>query len=103
VLRLFLGCKAPGIHCILGLVGTAEALEYARTHFAVFQDTFMPEIKQLMCCLLFSSRAITDTPYRSLETKQLHADVTAEFVKEACGLLGQVLTMLLLPSSSSPP
>jgi hypothetical protein len=70
--------------------GTVEALKYARMHFNAFQDTFMPEIKQLMCCLLFSNRAFADTPYKNLENERLLSDVTADFIKEACGLLGQV-------------
>ena len=70
--------------------GAPAALAYARAHFAPFQQACMPEIKQLLGCLLFAHRPLAATPYTRLAPAALLQDVLRDFVREACGLLAQV-------------
>lgn len=72
--------------------GVSAALAYARTHFGQFQHGHMKEIQQLMCCLVFSQKPLHESPYHHLLSTSALQDVIQDFVREACGMLGQVRT-----------
>lgn len=70
--------------------GVTEALQYAQVHLQQFQGEFMPQIKQLMGRLLYSHRALDETPYGHLHQDALLEDVATDFTKATCRILGQV-------------
>jgi CTLH/CRA C-terminal to LisH motif domain len=82
-------CSCTRIQLYTHGAGAGAALAYVRQHFAPFQEAFMPEIKQLMGCMLFPGRPLEETPYRALVAAALRDDATADLVREACGTLAQ--------------
>lgn len=72
------------------IAGVTEALKYAQLHLQQFQGEFMPQIKQLMGRLLYSHRALGDTPYGHLDEQALLEEVATDFTKATCRILGQV-------------
>lgn len=70
--------------------GVTEALQFAQVHLQQFQGEFMPQIKQLMGRLLYSHRAVGDTPYGQLDERALLEEVATDFTKATCRILGQV-------------
>jgi len=68
----------------------SAALAYARRHFAPFQHAHMRDIQQLMACLLYASRPLSDSPYGHLLSVSALQDAIVDFVREACNTHGQV-------------
>lgn len=69
--------------------GQQAALRYARTHFAPFRS-FQRQIQRLMGCLLFADRPAASSPYADLFDPARWEQVSQEFTRLACGLMGQV-------------
>lgn len=74
----------------MGSLGQEEALRYARGTFQNFTKNHMKEIEQLMGLLVFNKHPKDRSPYTSAQGSQWE-EVAAEFMKQACGLMGQVL------------
>lgn len=53
----------------------------------------MKEIEQLMGLLVFNKHPKERSPYTTTQGSQWE-EVAAEFMKQACGLMGQVVTVL---------
>lgn len=70
--------------------GITAALAFAKGNFAPFQQDFFADIKRLMGCLVYSGRPLAGTPYRDLASERLLQEAASDFVKAACGTLGQV-------------
>ena len=70
--------------------GITAALAFAKGNFRPFQEEFFAEIKRLMGCLVYAGKPLDATPYRDLASDKLLQEVAAEFIKAACGTLGQV-------------
>lgn len=70
--------------------GIGPALAFAKANFVPFQEEFFTEIKRLMGCLVYAGRPLDSTPYRDLASDRLLQEVASDFIKAACGTLGQV-------------
>lgn len=80
--------------------GITAALAFAKGNFVPFQEDFFSEIKRLMGCMLYAGRPLDDTPYRDLASANLLVEAASDFVKAACGTLGQVCPP---PAATLPP
>jgi len=81
---------------LLQTSGPKPALAYAKAHFSFFSKSHMPEIQQLMGCLLFAGR-LQASPYSDLLSDSMWDAVAQDFIQQCCGLLGQVLVSVPLP------
>ena len=81
--------------------GVTEALNFAQVHMQQFHGGFMPQIKQLMGRLLYSHRALGDTPYGHLDEQALLEEVATDFTKATCRILGQVRLLVCLALCST--
>ncbi|GMH44246.1 hypothetical protein BSKO_12180 [Bryopsis sp. KO-2023] len=73
---------------ILEEEGQEAALRYARGTFQNFTKNHMHEIEKLMGLLVFNKHPRDRSPYSSTEGTQWDR-VASEFMKQACGLMGQ--------------
>lgn len=65
------------LHQILsqGINAQADALKYARTHFAKFVNIFQKEIQILMGALMYLPVGIENSPYRTLIAPEMWVEV----------------------------
>eukprot|EP00735_Rhodelphis_limneticus_P015261 TRINITY_DN945_c0_g1::TRINITY_DN945_c0_g1_i1::g.16097::m.16097 TRINITY_DN945_c0_g1::TRINITY_DN945_c0_g1_i1::g.16097 ORF type:complete len:395 (-),score=50.81,sp/Q80YQ8/RMD5A_MOUSE/36.42/8e-73,CLTH/PF10607.4/1.2e+03,CLTH/PF10607.4/1.2e-29,zf-RING_UBOX/PF13445.1/3.8e+03,zf-RING_UBOX/PF13445.1/1.6e-16,zf-RING_5/PF14634.1/2.7e-06,zf-C3HC4_2/PF13923.1/7.7e-05,zf-RING_2/PF13639.1/8.3e-05,zf-C3HC4/PF00097.20/0.00013,zf-C3HC4_3/PF13920.1/0.00011,zf-C3HC4_4/PF15227.1/4.6e+03,zf-C3HC4_4/PF15227.1/0.00013, len=64
-----------------------EALSYARTHLQPFSPTHMHEIQRIMAAFLYVNR-LPSSPYADLFSPSAWADVSQEYMRVCCSLLG---------------
>ncbi|GLJ30184.1 hypothetical protein SUGI_0597000 [Cryptomeria japonica] len=65
-----------------------DALQYARSFFALFASQHMAEIQKLMACLLWVDR-LEVSPYSDLFSNSHWDALGLELIQECCSLLGQ--------------
>lgn len=70
-------------------LGAAGALRYAKAYFGRFSYSNTQDIQRLMGCLLFPGR-LRQSPYKDMLSNDMWNEVANEFVRQCCGLLGQV-------------
>lgn len=65
----------------------AEALQYARKHFAAFSNVHIKEIQRLMACLLYVGR-LENSPYKDMVSPNMWLDISHDFSSACCSVLG---------------
>ncbi|KZT69001.1 hypothetical protein DAEQUDRAFT_745413 [Daedalea quercina L-15889] len=69
--------------------GDCAAITYAKSYFPPFYSQHEPEIRRLMCCLLYLPVSRLQTsPYADLASPSMHLDLEPMFAKEYCASLG---------------
>lgn len=76
---------------ILKTEGQKAALNYAKKHFSPFTKDHMTEIQRLVGHLIYTNHPTAKSPYKDTYMQQWD-QIAAEFVKQACNLIGQVRT-----------
>ncbi len=63
-----------------GVNAQAEALKYARTHFAKFVNIFQKDIQILMGALMYLPVGIENSPYRTLIAPEMWIEVSDDLL-----------------------
>ncbi|GAX82856.1 hypothetical protein CEUSTIGMA_g10282.t1 [Chlamydomonas eustigma] len=69
--------------------GQQAALSYAKLNFESYQHQFMPQIQRLMGCLLYHDKPLAAVKYRDLLSVSAWDEIAAEFMRQACSMMGQ--------------
>ncbi|KAI9137265.1 CTLH/CRA C-terminal to lish motif domain-containing protein, partial [Paraphysoderma sedebokerense] len=67
--------------------GVKAALEYAKKNFENFGISYIKEIQQLTCAVLFYNR-LSNSKYADLLSPSLWVDVQNQFTRDFCSMLG---------------
>ncbi|XP_010531332.1 PREDICTED: protein RMD5 homolog A-like isoform X2 [Tarenaya hassleriana] len=67
---------------------SAEALDYARKHIAMFAESCLPDIQKLMCSLLWN-RKLDKSPYAEFLSPAPWNNAVKELTRQYCNLLGE--------------